>query len=103
MARNLRYDPAFPKGANANLYTWIGEQEIRILTFERGVEDYTLACGTGSASAAVVLWKEGKLQGNRLTVQNQGGTLKVTIEAENGELSAVYLEGPTEIVKIMEV
>ena len=43
MARGLRHNPAFPKGANANLYTWIGEDEIRILTFERGVEDYTLA------------------------------------------------------------
>ena len=37
MARALRYDSAFPKGANANLYTWTGENEVRILTFERGV------------------------------------------------------------------
>jgi diaminopimelate epimerase len=103
MARSLRYDPAFPKGANANLYTWLSEKEIRILTFERGVEDYTLACGTGSASTAVVLWKEGRLKDNRLTVQNRGGTLEIMIEEAGGELTALYLEGPTETVKILEV
>jgi len=102
MARNLRYDEAFPKGANANLYTWIGEAEIRILTFERGVEDYTLACGTGSASVAVVLWAEGKLQSNHLTVQNKGGVLEVTLETKKDIISAIFLEGSTEITEIME-
>ena len=42
MAKALRFDPAFPKGANANLYTWLDDTTVRILTFERGVEDYTL-------------------------------------------------------------
>jgi len=54
-AKDLRYDPAFPKGANANLYTRLDETTVRILTYERGVEDYTLACGTGSAPVAVTL------------------------------------------------
>ena len=103
MARNLRFDPAFPKGANANLYTWTGESEVRILTFERGVEDYTLACGTGSGSVAATLWAEGKLPGGRLAVHNQGGTLTVNIEGKDGCVSAVYLEGPTEVVKIYEM
>ena len=103
MAKALRYDRAFPKGANANLYTWIGENEIRILTFERGVEDYTLACGTGSASTAVVLYKKGLVPGGKLIVQNPGGTLKVAIEEQNGEIQKLYLEGPTEITKIYEI
>jgi len=99
MARNLRYDPAFPKGANVNFYTWIKEDEIRILTYERGVEDYTLACGTGSASVAVVLWKKGKIKGKKLTVQNQGGTLEVLIDGRDGKVHSIYLEGPTEIIE----
>ena len=103
MARALRHDPAFPKGANANLYTWISEDAVRILTFERGVEDYTLACGTGSGSTAVTLWAEGKLPGGRLAVHNQGGTLTVTIEGENGDVKAIYLEGPTEVVREYEI
>lgn len=102
-AKSLRYDSAFPKGANVNFYTWIAEDEIRILTFERGVEDYTLACGTGSASTAAVLWTEGKLEGKKLKVQNQGGTLEVTIENNDGVITSIYLEGPTEVVKVFDI
>ena len=103
MARALRWNPAFPKGANANLYTWLDETTVRILTYERGVEDYTLACGTGSGSTTVTLWAEGKLPGGRLTVKNPGGDLIVTVESEKGEITALFLEGPTEIVRIYEI
>lgn len=98
LAKKLRYDAAFPKGANVNLYTWTGKDEIRILTYERGVEDYTLACGTGSASAAVSLWVKGEMLTDKLIVHNQGGTLVVTIEGRDGIIEAIYLEGPTEVV-----
>ena len=99
----LRHDPAFPKGANVNFYQWIGGNEVRMLTFERGVEDYTLACGTGCGSTAATLWTEGKLPNGFLTAHNRGGTLAVTIEGKDGIISSIYLEGPTEIVKIYEV
>jgi diaminopimelate epimerase len=103
MARALRYDSAFPKGANANLYTRLDGNTIRILTFERGVEDYTLACGTGSASTAVVLWLQGQVPAGHLTVKNPGGDLGITIEGENGTVEKLLLEGPTEVVKIYEI
>ena len=102
-AQQLRFDPAFPKGANVNLYTWLDETTVRILTFERGVEDYTLACGTGSASTAVTLWAQGKLPGGRLTVKNRGGDLTVTVAGQHGRVDTLLLEGPTEIVKIFEL
>ena len=103
MAKALRFDPAFPKGANINLYTWLGEGHIRILTYERGVEDYTLACGTGTASTACTLFAQGKLPGKRLMAENPGGRLTVELEAENAIVTAVYLEGPTEVVEILEL
>lgn len=97
LARALRRDPAFPKGANVNFFTMLDKKTARILTFERGVEDYTLACGTGSASLAVVLWAQVRLCGGCLTVENPGGTLKLRLEtADSGALAAIYLEGPTE-------
>lgn len=102
MACGLRHDPAFPKGANANLYTWIGPDAVRILTFERGVEDYTLACGTGSGSTAAVLWLEGKLPDGKLTVENPGGTLTVTVCGKAGEVTELTLEGPTQITRLYE-
>jgi diaminopimelate epimerase len=99
----LRHDPVFPKGANVNFYQWIGDGEIRILTFERGVEDFTLACGTGCGSTAAALWTAGKLPGGRLIAHNRGGILTVTIEGQNGQIDSIFLEGPTEVVKIYEI
>ena len=101
--RVLRYDPAFPKGANVNFYQVIGENEVRVLTYERGVEDFTLACGTGTGSVASTLWLQGRLPGNLLTAHNRGGTLKVTIGGNNGAISSILLEGPTEVVNVYEV
>lgn len=101
--RQLRYDPAFPKGANVNFYQIIGENEVKVLTFERGVEDYTLACGTGCGSIASTLWKKGQLPGGVLTAHNRGGTLKVTIGGENGEITSIFLEGPTEVGTVYEL
>ena len=103
MARALRFDPAFPKGANANLYTRLDENTVRILTFERGVEDYTLACGTGSASTAVVLWLRGEVPSGHLTVKNPGGDLGITIEGSNGVVEKLMLEGPTEVVRFFDI
>ena len=99
LAKGLRYDSAFPKGANVNLYTMIDEDEIRILTYERGVEDYTLACGTGSASTVVVLQKMGKLKSNKAVVHNKGGDLKVELEFDGKDITVIYLEGPTEVIE----
>ena len=101
--RALRFDPAFPKGANVNYYQMLCPGEIRVLTFERGVEDFTLACGTGCGSVASVLWSKGLLPANKLTAHNRGGTLKVTVGGKNGTVSSLLLEGPTEVVKIYEI
>ena len=101
--RALRFDPAFPKGANVNFYQAIAPGEVRMLTFERGVEDFTLACGTGCGSTASVLWLEGKLPGGVLTAHNRGGTLKVTIGGEDNTVTSIQLEGPTEVVRVLEI
>ena len=98
--RALRFDPAFPKGANVNFYQILGENEVRVLTFERGVEDFTLACGTGTGSVACVMEKLGQLPGGKLTAHNPGGTLGITLTHAP---EAIYLEGPTEFGKVYEL
>lgn len=103
MAKNLRYDPAFPKGANVNLFTWLEEGRVRILTYERGVEDYTLACGTGSGSVAVVLWLAGKLPGGRVAVENPGGTLEFALSGKDGQVTSLLMEGPTQKVAVYDL
>ena len=101
--RTLRHDSVFPKGANINFYQWMGEAEVRVLTFERGVEGYTLACGTGCGSVATAIWAKGQLPGGVLTAHNRGGTLKVTLDAEGGKVKSIFLEGPTEVVRVYEL
>ena len=103
LGKSLRYDPAFPKGANVNFFTWTGEGKVRVMTYERGVEDYTLACGTGCGSTAVTLWLRGQLPGGKLVAENKGGSLTLNVEGENGVVSALYLEGPTEILKEYDI
>lgn len=102
-AKALRFDPAFPKGANVNFYTWLGPGHIRVLTYERGVEDYTLACGTGTGSTAAALWAAGKLPGGKLVAKNPGGELIAAVEGENGKVTRLLLQGPTEITNIFEL
>ena len=101
--RAERFADYFPKGANVNYYDWIGENRVRILTFERGVEDFTLACGTGSGSTAVVLWLKGQLPGGEVAVENPGGTLQFQITGKNGEVTELLMTGPAEVLKIYEV
>ena len=85
-AAALRFHSAFPKGANVNLFTQLAPDRVRILTYERWVEDYTLACGTGSAAVALVLWARSRLPEGRLLVHNPGGDLQVSIQAEEGAI-----------------
>lgn len=101
-AKQLRFAPEFPKGVNANFYDWVNDSTIRILTYERGVEDYTLACGTGSASVAVVLWQQGKLPSGHLTVQNPGGDLTITITGVD-VVENLFLDGDTQLVQVFDM
>ena len=100
--RALRFDPAFPKGANVNYYRLVGPGEANILTFERGVEDFTLACGTGCGSTACVLWKQGLLPEGKLTAHVRGGTLGVTVRGTD-RVETLLLEGPTEITEVLTI
>ena len=101
--RALRRDPAFPKGANVDFYQWIGKDSVRILTFERGVEDFTLACGTGTGSVASVIYRKGQLPGGVLFACNRGGLLKASVSGTESEISSILLEGPTEVIKVFEL
>ena len=99
--RALRFDPAFPKGANVNFYQRLGKDEVRVLTFERGVEDFTLACGTGCGSLAAVLYRQ--TGSTFLTAHNRGGDLCVRIESEDGIITGLFQEGPTQVVRIYDL
>ncbi len=97
LGRRLRFSPAFPKGANVNFYEPVGPAHVCMRTYERGVEDFTYACGTGTASVALALTVMGKLPDGELTADMRGGTLKVRVQRE-GSGYGLFLTGPTNIV-----
>ena len=75
---------------------------MKILTYERGVEDFTLACGTGSGAVATILWYKGEIKNNSVLLNNHGGQLKVTVKVEENNINALYLEGSAEVDGIYE-
>lgn len=95
IARRLRFAKEFPKGANINLYQKLGENLLQVRTYERGVEDFTLACGTGAASTAILCILNGVVKGPNVQIQMPGGVLEVEVREHLGEIREVYLIGET--------
>lgn len=98
LGRAIRWYSGFPKGANVNFYELTGEDEIYERTFERGVEDFTYACGTGTGSVVTVLTLQGKVSGHGVRVRMTGGELIIDAERVHSHIASLYLTGPTNIV-----
>ena len=96
--RALRFCPVFPKGANVDFFCPDGEARVRAVTYERGVEDFTLACGTGCGAIAAALLSSGRLPGGALEIVMPGGTLSVTLRREEGRVCDILLTGPTAVL-----
>lgn len=96
--RELRESPLFtPGGCNVN---FVEKQEggIKVRTYERGVEDETLSCGTG-VTAAAISSKWGSQSGEySVNVWTPGGSLTVNFRLDNDKVSNVCLQGPVEFV-----
>ncbi len=103
-ARNIRYSDRFAKdGINVNFIqtNFAAPDTLSIRTYERGVEDETLACGTGVTAAAIASFLQNgqkNAQGN-VTVHARGGDLSVTFRAHaDGSFTDIWLHGPAEPV-----
>jgi len=103
LGRKLRWHNAFPRGANVNFYEITGEDTVYERTFERGVEDFTYACGTGTGSTVAVLTLQGKVSGSGVKVNMTGGQLVIDAVREDSRITDLYLTGPTNIVAKGEV
>ena len=103
LGRKLCHHPAFPTGANVNFYEGEGPGQIWERTYERGVEDFTHACGTGTGSVVTVLTLQGKSDGRDVHVQMTGGELVIDVEVRDGAVERLLLTGPTNVVAKGEV
>jgi diaminopimelate epimerase len=108
----IRHHSEFkPKGANVNFMEIIDEHNIKIRTYERGVEGETLACGTGSVASAIIAnykspfdCSKGKqITDSKINVHTRGGILKVEFKRVVSEVRDVYLEGEARVVFTGEV
>jgi diaminopimelate epimerase len=86
----------FPEGTNVNFLEVTSEDSISVRTFERGVEDETLACGTGAVASALMSYRLGKISASPVRVKvRSGDILEVGF---SGDLEEIYLEGPARTV-----
>ena len=98
LGRSLRFADVFPKGANVTFVKQTGVDELKAVTFERGVEDFTLACGTGCGSTVAALCLGGLVSGKDVKVSMPGGELSISLTNDNGKIHDIFLTGPTCIV-----
>lgn len=103
LGRALRFHPQFPKGANVNFYEITGPDQVLEKTYERGVEDFTLACGTGTGSLVTVLTLLGKVSGKGVKVTMGGGVLTIDVNRNADRVTDLWLTGPTNIVAKGEI
>ncbi|MFA7688408.1 MAG: diaminopimelate epimerase [Moheibacter sp.] len=91
--------PYFEEGTNVNFVEITGKETLRIRTYERGVEDETLACGTGVTAAAIAAFESGLIHSQKVEVKTLGGNLSVEFERNlSGGYENIWLTGPAEYV-----
>jgi diaminopimelate epimerase len=95
----IRHHEAFsPKGANVNFIEKRGANKIAVRTYERGVEDETLACGTGVVASALVFAVTENVNGPIGVIARGGDELRVGFEKTGAQFKSVTLTGPAEFV-----
>jgi len=101
IGRQIRNHSRFlPKGTNVDFVQITDDNNIKIRTYERGVEDETLACGTGAVAAALIAsYRLGASGQHRIDVHTKSGeALRVEFNRHGGKFKDVWLEGKASIV-----
>ena len=100
MGRQIRYHRQFaPAGTNVDFIEILNNNSIKLRTYERGVEDETLACGTGAVASALITAYSLQLTAKEINVYTKGGEiLKVYFTRLEDEFKNIWLEGEARIV-----
>ena len=99
LGAKIRYGaPYFKEGTNVNFAEQISENSFKVRTYERGVEDETLACGTGVTAVAIAAHQINKTFSNSIKLEVLGGNLEVSFEKDGSSYKNVFLKGPAQFV-----
>ncbi len=99
VGREIRFNHRFaPAGTNVNFVCHLKDNIIKIRTYERGVEDETLACGTGAIAGAIVMACRKKLKSPVNVLARSGGYLNVFYQENDSKYQDIYLQGDARII-----
>ena len=97
-ARKIRYDTCFAEeGTNVD-FVEMKNDHLFVRSYERGVEDETLSCGTGITASALAAAVQTPDNPGFYIIKTRGGELKVSFKQEGNVFSDIWLEGPAELV-----
>jgi diaminopimelate epimerase len=95
----IRYSNLYGKaGSNVNFVKQLSDDHFRLRTYERGVEDETLSCGTGATATAIAMNAIGKTNSHHIELDVEGGKLEVSFDKVNDGYINVFLKGPATFV-----
>ena len=104
LGREIRYHETFaPAGTNVNFVSPAGDRHLQVRTYERGVEDETLACGTGCVAAALITAARRGWPSPIPVTTRSGGILTIHFQQDGDHFREVYLEGDARIVYTGEI
>lgn len=91
----IRYgSPYFEAGINVNFVSKLSDDTFAVRTYERGVEDETLSCGTGVTAVALAMHYIGETEKNHIYLQTPGGNLQVAFDKTDNGYENIWLIGP---------
>jgi len=99
IGKKIRYGaPYFEKGTNVNFVEQKNENTFKVRTYERGVENETLSCGTGVTAVAIAAHKSEKTKTTSLFLETLGGSLEVSFDVNTNSYKNVFLKGKATMV-----
>ena len=94
LGKKIRYGaPYFEEGTNVNFVEQVNDNTFKVRTYERGVENETLSCGTGVTAVAIAANKAKKTKDNHIFLETLGGKLEVHFKNKNNQYQEVFLKG----------
>jgi len=93
------FKEVFPEGTNVNFVQILEKNNFKVRTYERGVENETLACGTGATAVSVAVTLLNRTDANKpIKLTFKGGEIKTEIKMEDGRIKNIFMIGPAKIV-----